>query len=107
MTEEGSKYVPDELLSRLVGFRLFSVQFVTDYVQLRFDGPTPDMPILNCEVMPEIETPGGLIAPGQLGYADALVALIPDEAVRTAEESGSGLRIEFESGGHGRAAPQL
>ena len=90
--------MPNELLSRLVGFRLYSVQFVMDYVQLRFDGPTDDMPVLNCDVMPAVETPAGLIAPGELGYVDALVALIPDEVVRTTEGTGSGLRIEFASG---------
>lgn len=30
MTTETSGYVPNELLSRLVGFRLYSVQFVMD-----------------------------------------------------------------------------
>lgn len=43
-------YVANDLLSRLVGFRLYSVQFVMDYVQLRFDGATSDMPVLNCDV---------------------------------------------------------
>ena len=45
-------YVPNALLGRLVGFRLYSGQFVMDYVQLRFDGPTEDMPVLNCDVLP-------------------------------------------------------
>lgn len=97
MTKEPSGYAPNELLSRLIGFRLYSVQFVMDYVQLRFDGPTDDMPVLNCDVMPAVETPAGLIGSGELGYADALVALIPDEVVRTTERTGSGLRIEFAS----------
>ena len=38
MTKGASGYVSNELLSRLIGFRLYSVQFVMDYVQLRFDG---------------------------------------------------------------------
>ncbi len=41
-------YVWNDLLGRLVGCRLYSVQFVLDYVQLRFDGPTRDEPVLNC-----------------------------------------------------------
>lgn len=98
MTQGTSGYVPNELLSRLVGFRLYSVQFVMDYVQLRFDGPTEDMPVLNCDVMPAVETPAGVIVPGDPGYADKLVALIPDEVVRTSEATASGLRIEFPSG---------
>lgn len=90
--------MPNELLSRLVGFRLYSVQFVMDYVQLRFDGATDDMPVLNCDVMPAVETPDGVINPGEPGYADALVGLLPGEVVRTTEATGSGLRIEFSSG---------
>lgn len=98
MTLEPSGYVPNELLSRLVGFRLYSVQFVMDYVQPRFDGSTDDMPVLNCDVMPAVETAAGIIGSGEPGYADALVALIPKEVVRTSEATGSGLRIEFASG---------
>ena len=90
--------MPNELLSRLIGFRLYSVQFVMDSVQLRFDGPTEDRPVLNCDVMPAVETSAGVIAPEDPGYADALVALIPDGVVRTTEATGSGLRIEFPSG---------
>jgi len=97
MTLEHHAYVPNELLGRLVGFRLYSVQFVMDYVQLRFDGPTKDMPVLNCEVMPAVETPAGMVVTGQLGYADALTALIPSEVVATSEATGSGLRIEFDA----------
>jgi hypothetical protein len=99
VADQRSPYVPNELLSRLVGFRLYSVQFVMDYVQLRFDdGPTDDMPVLNCDVMPAVEASGGLIVPGQVGHADALVALIPGEVLRTVEKTGTGLRIEFDSG---------
>ncbi|MTK04622.1 hypothetical protein FF096_21785 [Micromonospora sp. CP22] len=91
-------YVPNALLGRLVGFRLYSVEFVMDYVQLRFDGPTDDMPVLNCDVFPVVETPTSLIAPGQVGYADALRAFIPGHVVATVEETGRGLRIEFDEG---------
>jgi hypothetical protein len=35
---------PTQLLRRLVGFRLGSVQFAMDYVQLHFDGHAQDMP---------------------------------------------------------------
>lgn len=35
-------YVPNELLSRLVGERMYSVEFVlNNYVQLRFEGQRP------------------------------------------------------------------
>jgi hypothetical protein len=98
MPSEPDAYEANALLGRLVGFRLYSVQFVMDYVQRRFDGPTEDMPVLNCDVLPVVETPAGLVAPGQVGYADALRAFIPDYVVATAEETGQGLRIEFDKG---------
>jgi hypothetical protein len=47
--------------------RLFSVQFVLDYVRLRFDGPTPDMPVLNCYAMPAVMAQAGHFADGQPG----------------------------------------
>ncbi|WP_433041277.1 hypothetical protein [Dactylosporangium sp. CS-033363] len=91
-------YVPNALLGRLVGFRLYSVQFVMDYVQLHFDGPTQDMPILTCDVLPVVETPAGRVEPGQIGWADALRALIPAQVTATSEQTGRGLRIDFDSG---------
>jgi len=78
--------MPNELLSRLVGFRLFSVQFVMDYVQLRFDGPTEDLPVLNCDVLPSVESEGRVWRDGDVGYADALCGLIPGTVLATAEE---------------------
>jgi hypothetical protein len=56
------------------------------------------MPVLNCDVLPVVETLAGLIAPGQVGYADALRAFIPGHVVATVEETGRGLRIEFDGG---------
>lgn len=94
--ESPSNYVSNELLGRLVGLRLFSVQFVMDYVQLRFDGSTEDMPILNCDVMPGVEIGTHSIADGQIGYADALRSLIPEVVRQTREGTGIGLRIEFD-----------
>ncbi|GII25358.1 hypothetical protein [Planosporangium mesophilum] len=98
MPQDHAAYVPNELLGRLVGLRLYSVQFVMDYVQLHFDGPTQDMPVLNCDVLPVVETPAGPISSGQVGYADALRALIPQLVVATVEETGRGLRVEFDRG---------
>jgi hypothetical protein len=91
-------YVPNGLLGRLSGMRLFSVQFVLDYVQLRFDGPTPDMPVLNCYAMPAVTAQAGHFVDGQPGYADALRSLIPGVVARTQEATGLGLRIELDTG---------
>jgi hypothetical protein len=102
MQEEPSEYVPNELLSRLVGFELYSVQFVMDYVQLRFhpggDAPPGDMPVLNCDVWPIVEFMGQTFREPDLGYADALRRLIPEAVTATAEATGVGIRIMFPSG---------
>lgn len=98
MPSNAQPYLWNSLLERLVGFRLYSVQFVMDYVQLRFDGPTRDEPVLHCDVIPVVEAPDGRAAPGTVGYADALVALIPGHVVSTAEAKGRGLCLELEGG---------
>jgi hypothetical protein len=62
--------------------------------------------LLNCDVLPAVETPTGLVAPGQLGGADALRALIPAHVISTAEGTGQGLRIDF-GGGAVRLHPEF
>ena len=91
-------YVPNELLSRLVGFRMFSVQFVMDYVQLRFDSDSDDAPVLSCDVWPEVTLDGVTFREPDLGYADALRGLIPGTVVETQEATGLGLVLRFERG---------
>lgn len=91
-------YVPNELLSRLIGFRMYSVQFVMDYVQLRFDSDTDDKPFLNCDIWPEVTLDGVTFNEPDLGYADALRRLIPGTVVDTQEATGVGLRLHFERG---------
>lgn len=98
MSSELSSYVPNELLGRLVGARLYSVQFVHDYVQLWFEGPGDDMPVMNCDAIPAIEAGGLTLSDGEVGYADALRGLIPQIVQRTQEGTGMGLRIEFPDG---------
>jgi hypothetical protein len=93
-----SEYQPNELLGRLIGFRLYSVQFVLDYVQLHFDGPTQDTPILNCDVMPAVTSSGHIFTDGRPRYADALRSLVSGTVVRTEEATGIGLRIELDKG---------
>jgi hypothetical protein len=91
----------NELLSRLVGRSLQSIQFVGGYVQFGFGqfgfgaAEATEVPILTCEVMPEVITPAGPVVDGQLGYADALRSLIGHDVVDTAEAHGEGLRVEF------------
>ncbi|MEU4447433.1 hypothetical protein AB0K14_29090 [Actinosynnema sp. NPDC050801] len=91
-------YVPNELLGRLVGSRLYSVQFVYDYVQLHFDAPDHGLPVLTCDVMPTVTVIGGPHTDGRPGYADALRSLISAAVVATQEATGTGLRIELDNG---------
>ncbi|WNG86377.1 hypothetical protein C6A87_021335 [Mycobacterium sp. ITM-2016-00317] len=89
-------HVCNDLLSRLVGYRLQSVHFFPHYVQLGFDSPAaPDSPVLTCEVFPMVNTPDGRVSARQGGYADALWSLIGHPVVDTFEAAGEGLRICF------------
>lgn len=93
-------YVPNELLSRLVGDRMYSVEFVlNDYVQLRFDGSPGAGPVtLNCYVWPVVQTVDRLWHEQDLGYADALRRLTPGRVTSTSEATGTGIRIDLDTG---------
>ncbi|MET7783182.1 MULTISPECIES: hypothetical protein [Streptomyces] len=91
-------YELNSLLGRLVGFRLYSVQFVMDYVQLRFDGPTDDMPVLTCDVLPTVTLSGQTLSPVEAGWTEALRALIPQDVTATREETGIGVKVDFLTG---------
>lgn len=86
-------YVPNELLSRLVGRTLDSVVFLKWYCQLNFDGAQ-----LNCDVWPRVDAGAGEIEYGSSGYRDALCSFLARPVVATREATGIGLLIEFESG---------
>jgi hypothetical protein len=92
-------YIPNELLSRLVGYELYEVSFVLDYLQLRFQGtpdePAQDSPLFNVEVWPTIEVGDKTYREPDLGYADALRGLINEVVTSTVERTGTGIRIEF------------
>jgi hypothetical protein len=91
--------VEDRLLTRLIGFRLYSVQFGLDHVQLRFETDTsPHMPVLNCDALPVLRTDDAVYAPGEPGYADAFLALIAADVTGAIEEAGAGLAVVFKDG---------
>ena len=61
-------YVPNALLSRLVGDRLVAVTFVLDsYLQLQLDEAN-----MNVEVWPEVGFGGRTWQASDIGYADSL-----------------------------------
>jgi hypothetical protein len=91
-------YELNSLLGRIVGFRLYSVQFVLDYVQLRFDGPTAEMPVLTCDVLPTVTLSGQRFSPTETGWTDALRGLISQSVTATHEKTGIGVKVDFMTG---------
>lgn len=100
MADTGNQYVPNDLLSRLVDQRLHSVEFVlSDYVQFRFDGDQQAGHVtFNCYVWPAVHQNGRLWCELDLGYAYALRRLSPGTVVSTTEATGSGIRLELDTG---------
>lgn len=93
--EQAHRY--NELLSRLVGYRLQSVEFVSTYLQLSFvSAESSEAPVLTCETMPVVITTAGPRTDGHAGYADAIRALIDQHVSATFEGPSEGLRIEFD-----------
>lgn len=94
-------YIPNRVLSRLVGSRLYAVEFVlNDYIQFRFDEPsTADHVVtLNAYVWPAVKFGGHVWREDDLGYADAIRRLTPGTVVATTEEAGHGIGIELDTG---------
>ncbi|GAA2147285.1 hypothetical protein [Glycomyces algeriensis] len=90
----------ENLLDRLVGCELCSVQFVRDYVQLHFEGSV-DSPVLTCYVMPGVAKfpPGAAeLVDGSPGFADALRAFIDESVCDATAAVGTGLVIELRTG---------
>jgi hypothetical protein len=81
----------EEALSKLIGGRLNSVQFVMDYLILGFDGRGA----LTCLVWPEILDTGKKIAFGMEGYRDKLCSLIEKAVKSAAMEQDETISIDF------------
>jgi hypothetical protein len=87
-------YVPNQLLSKLVGDRLVAVTFVLDdYLQLQFDDAN-----MNIDTWPAVEHDGRTWHNSDAGYGDVLRHLCGLTVQATSEETGDGLRISFETG---------
>jgi hypothetical protein len=79
-------------LTPIVGEKLSSVEFVMDYVQLRFDGPT-----LTAFTMPVVAADGRVFRVGEPGYRDALCERIA-VLVTAADVSAEAIAIDFADG---------
>ena len=80
-------------VSAIEGQELSAVEFVSDYIRLRFDGP-----LLTLYAWPHILLEDFSIAFGQPEYRNALCAQIGEMVAKAKLEEMDSLTIEFESG---------
>jgi len=81
-------------LDIIIGEELTAVEFVQDYLQLRFGDP-----LLALFAWPHIADADFVsIAHGEPGYRDALCSVIGEDVSATTFNEGSELTIEFENG---------
>ena len=80
------------MLAKLVGEQLSSVEFVQDFVQLRFDGPC-----ITAFTWPVVRSTSENLSWGQPGYRDALCCQISRLVERT-EVDDQRVSIIFEGG---------
>ena len=80
-------------VSAIEGQELTAVEFVTDYLRLRFDGP-----MLTLCAWPHILLAEFSIAYGEPEYRNALCAQIGEMVAKASLEELDALTVEFESG---------
>ena len=80
-------------ISAMEGQELTAVEFVGDYLRLRFDGP-----MLTLYAWPHILLADFSIAYGEPEYRNALCAQIGEMVAKAALEEMESLTVEFESG---------
>ena len=80
-------------VSAVIGEELKAVEFVEDFLQLRFDGP-----LLTLYEWPHVLLTDFSVAYGEPEYRNALCAQIGEKVVQASLEEGDALTIEFENG---------
>lgn len=80
-------------LEIIVGEQLSSVEFVQDYVQIRFDGPT-----LTLFVWPSLHFANRVVRFGEAGYRDELCGRIAVKVRQARIREDQDLAIKFEDG---------
>jgi hypothetical protein len=80
-------------VSMIVGEELKAVEFVEDFLQLRFD-----VPLLTFYAWPHVLFPEFSVAYGEPEYRNVLCAQIGEKVAQASLEEGDALTIEFESG---------
>ena len=80
-------------ISAIIGEELVAVEFVQDFLQLRFAAP-----LLTLYAWPHVLLPDFSIAYGEPEYRNALCAQIGEKVENASLEEGDALTIEFENG---------
>jgi hypothetical protein len=80
-------------VSAIIGDELVAVEFVQDYLQLRFAAP-----LFTLYDWPHVLLTDFSVAYGEPEYRNALCAQIGEKVVAASLEEGEALTIEFESG---------
>jgi hypothetical protein len=80
-------------LSSIVGQELTAVEFVQDYLQLRFEGP-----LLTLFVWPDVFREEGSYAYGEPEFRNVLCAQLTGNVTAATLEENEALEIEFENG---------
>jgi hypothetical protein len=80
-------------VSAVIGEELKAVEFVEDFLQLRFDAP-----LFTLYAWPHVLLTDFSVAYGEPEYRNALCAQIGEKAVQASLEEGDALTIEFENG---------
>ena len=80
-------------VSAVIGEELKAVEFVEDFLQLRFDAP-----LFTLYAWPHVLLADFSVAFGEPEYRNALCAQIGEKVVQASLEEGDALTIEFENG---------
>lgn len=80
-------------LEDLVGEQLSAVEFVQDFLQLRFDGP-----VLTLLEWPEVFREEGSYAYGEPEYRNVLCDLIAEDVAAASLVEGEAVEVQFASG---------
>jgi hypothetical protein len=85
-------------ISAIEGQELSAVEFVADYLRLRFGDVGTDGPMLTLYAWPHVLLADFSIAFGEPEYRNALCAQIGEMVAKAALEEMEALTVEFESG---------
>ncbi len=85
-------------ISAIEGQELTAVEFVADYLRLRFGDAGADGPMLTLYAWPHVLLADFSIAFGEPEYRNALCAQIGEMVAKAALEETEALTVEFESG---------